>query len=237
MAEGRPLRPGATNWNPVTIDTQTGTVYLTTSNASPLFLPQLRPGADPRSDAVVALDLTTGRQLWWQQQLSFDEWGYSTVQPVLLYDVKVGGVERRVISVATKEGVWFMYDARTGAPIYTRVQLLNHIEHSRLVPGRPVVVYPGSIGGLSYSPSSFDPGAASRGQQRGRDCGSAQQKTDVTQVNAHRSPATSITASPNGSLRREASRLATTAHQCLSTQRPAVARVEADHSSRDAAEA
>jgi alcohol dehydrogenase (cytochrome c) len=181
-----PFVGGATNWNPVTIDAQTGTIYLTTSNASPLFLPELRPGADPRSDAVVALDLATGRQLWWQQQLSFDEWGYSTVQPVLLYDVKIGGVERRVVSVATKEGTWFMYDARTGAPIYTRVQLLNHIEHSRLVPGKPVVVYPGSIGGLNYSPSSFDPGTGYVVNSEAETAAVLQQKSNVAQVNAHK---------------------------------------------------
>ena len=51
-----------------------------------------------------------------------------------------------------------MYDARTGAAIYERVKLLNHVEHGRLQPGKAVVVYPSSLGGLNYSPSSFDPG-------------------------------------------------------------------------------
>ena len=181
-----PFVGGGTNWNPVTIDTQTDTVYLTTSNASPLFLPELRPGPDPRSDAIVALDLQTGRQKWWQQQLAFDEWGYSTVQPVLLYDVKIGGTERRVVSVATKEGVWFMYDARTGAPIYTRVQLLNHIEHSALAPGRPVTVYPGAIGGLNYSPSSFDPATGYVVNSEAETAAVLSQKPDIGRVNARK---------------------------------------------------
>jgi alcohol dehydrogenase (cytochrome c) len=181
-----PFVGGGANWNPVTVDTQTGTVYLTTSNASPLFLPQLRPGPDPRSDAIVAVDLVSGRQKWWQQQLAFDEWGYSTVQPVLLYDVKIGGAERRVVSVATKEGVWFMYDARTGAPIYTRVELLNHIEHGALVPGRPVTVYPGAIGGLNYSPSSFDPATGYVVNSQAETAAVLFQKTDIRQVNARK---------------------------------------------------
>jgi PQQ-dependent dehydrogenase (methanol/ethanol family) len=149
---------GGTNWNPVTVDAVTETVYATTSNPSPIFAPQLRPGPNPRTDAIVALDLRTGRQKWWQQQIAGDQWGFSTVQPVLLYDAKLGGRKRRVVSVGTKEGVWFMYDARTGAPIYERVKLLNRIEHGRLQPGHAVVVYPSSLGGLNYSPSSFDPG-------------------------------------------------------------------------------
>jgi len=148
---------GGTNWNPATIDPSTNTMYITTSNPSPIFDPQVRPGSDPRTDSVIALNLLTGRQLWWQQQIPGDQWGYSTSQPVLLYVVKIKGVRRKVVSVATKEGTWWMYDARTGAPIYQRVHLLNNIEHPALVPGKPVAVYPSSLGGLNYSPSSFDP--------------------------------------------------------------------------------
>jgi PQQ-dependent dehydrogenase (methanol/ethanol family) len=148
---------GGTNWNPATIDPTTNTLYITTSNPSPIFDPQVRPGPDPRTDSIVALNLLTGRQLWWQQQIPGDQWGYSTSQPVLLYVVKIGGVRRKVVSVATKEGTWWMYDARTGQPIYEHVKVLNNVEHPALVPGKAVTVYPSSLGGLNYSPSSFDP--------------------------------------------------------------------------------
>ncbi len=148
---------GGTNWNPATIDPLTNTVYVTTSNPSPIFDPQVRPGPDPRTDSLIALDLFTGRLKWWQQQIPGDQWGYSTVQPALLYNLVIGGVKRRVVSVATKEGTWWMYDAKTGAPIHERVKLLNQLEHPALKPGKPVLVYPSSLGGLNYSPSSFDP--------------------------------------------------------------------------------
>ncbi len=105
---------GGTNWNPVTIDSETDTVYATTSNPSPIFDPSLRPGSDPRTDSVVALDLYTGQLRWWQQQIAGDQWGYSTSQPVMVYDITIGGKKRRVVSVGTKEGTWFMYDAKTG---------------------------------------------------------------------------------------------------------------------------
>ncbi len=148
---------GGTNWNPVTIDTTTNILYATTSNPSPIFDPQVRPGPDPRTDSIVALDLSTGRQRWWQQQIPGDQWGYSTSQPVLLYNVNIGGQTERVVSVATKEGTWWMYNAKTGAPIHERVKLLNQLEHPALQPGKAVLVYPSSLGGLNYSPSSFDP--------------------------------------------------------------------------------
>ena len=181
-----PFTGGGTNWNPVTIDSQTDTVYATTSNPSPIYNPQARPGPNPRTDSIVALDLSTGRQKWWQQQIAGDQWGYSTTQPVLLYDVKIGGSRRRVVSVGTKEGVWFMYDARTGAPIYQHVVLLNQVEHQALQPGRPVVVYPSSLGGLNYSPSSFDPGTGYVINNQAETGAVLKQKENATSANRYK---------------------------------------------------
>ena len=177
---------GGTNWNPVTIDTETNTVFATTSNPSPIFFKQARPGPDPRTDAIVALDLWTGRQKWWQQQLAGDEWGFSTTQPVLLYNLKIGGATRRVVSVGTKEGVWFMYDARTGEQIYGRVNLLNRVEHPPLRPGVAVVVYPSSLGGLNYSPSSFDPGTGYVINNQAETASVLVQKQNAAEVNRHK---------------------------------------------------
>ena len=55
------------------------------------------------------------------------------------------------------EGEWFAYNAATGAPIWQRVKVIDNVEHPNLKPGQPVVIYPSSLGGLNYSPASFDP--------------------------------------------------------------------------------
>jgi alcohol dehydrogenase (cytochrome c) len=148
---------GGVTWTPVTIDTKTNTVYYGTGSATPLYFPQWRPGSAPRTDSLVAVDLATGKLKWWRQQMAHNEWSYDTAQPPLVYDGKVGGKQRRVVSVATMEGVWFCYDAATGRPIYQRVKVIDRTEHPPLQPGKPVVVYPGSIGGLNFSPAAYDP--------------------------------------------------------------------------------
>ena len=94
---------------------------------------------------------------WWQQQLSSNQWSYDTSQPPMVYTAKIGGKTERIVSVATMEGVWFAYNAATGAPIYQRVKVIDNVEHPNLKPGQPVVIYPSSLGGLNYSPASFDP--------------------------------------------------------------------------------
>lgn len=174
---------GGASWNPATVDPETDMVYITTSNPSPIFDPQSRPGKNGRTDSVVALNLFTGRQIWWQQQLAGDQWGYSTSQPVMLFDTVVGGHKERVVSVGTKEGEWFMYNALTGAPIWEHVNLLNENEHPGLKPGQTVVVYPSSLGGLNYSPSSFDPGTGYVINSEAETAVALQEKTNATALN------------------------------------------------------
>jgi PQQ-dependent dehydrogenase (methanol/ethanol family) len=148
---------GATNWTPDTVDLTTNTLYFGTAAASPAYYPSLRPGNDPRADSLIAVDLATGKLKWWQQLIAYNEWAYDASQPPLVYTAKIGGKTQRVVSIATMEGMWYAFDAKTGAPIYQRIKVLDNVEHPALVPGKPVAVYPSSLGGLNYSPASYDP--------------------------------------------------------------------------------
>jgi PQQ-dependent dehydrogenase (methanol/ethanol family) len=148
---------GCVVWTPTTVDTSTNTLYFGTAAAAPLYYPSLRPGNNPRCDSVIAVDLKTGQMKWWQQQLASNQWAYDSSQPPLVYTAKISGKTRKIVSIATMEGVWFAYDAATGSPIWQRVKVIDNVEHPALKPGKPVAVYPSSLGGLNYSPASFDP--------------------------------------------------------------------------------
>ncbi len=148
---------GGVVWTPQTIDPTTNTLYFGTGSATPLYFPQFRPGENPRTDSLIAVDLRTGQMKWWQQQMASNQWAYDTAQPPLVYTGKVGGKTRRIVSVGTMEGVWFAYDATTGAPIYQRIKVIDRTEHPPLQPGKPVTVFPSSLGGLNFSPASYDP--------------------------------------------------------------------------------
>ena len=147
---------GGVVWTPTTIDPTTNTLYFGTGSATPLYFPSIRPGSNPRADSLIAVNLATGRMKWWQQQMAHNEWSYDTAQPPLVYNAKVGGKKERIVSVGTMEGVWFAYDAANGHPIYQRVKVIDRTEHPTLKPGKPVSVFPGSIGGINYSPASYD---------------------------------------------------------------------------------
>ncbi len=148
---------GGNVWTPVTVDASTDTVFFGTGSATPLYFPSERPGPNPRTDSLIAVDLKTGLTKWWQQLISGNQWSYDVAQPPLVYDGKVGGQTHHIVSVATMEGVWFAFDANTGKPFYQRVKVIDRVEHPSLQPGKPVTIYPSSIGGINYSPASYDP--------------------------------------------------------------------------------
>jgi len=150
------LAGGGVVWTPTTVDTTTNTLYFGTGSATPLYFPSIRPGSNPRADSLIAVNLATGRMKWWQQQMAFNEWSYDTAQPPLVYTAKIGGKKQRIVSVATMEGVWFAYDAATGRPIWQRIKVIDRTEHPTLQPGKAVPVFPSSLGGLNYSPASYD---------------------------------------------------------------------------------
>jgi alcohol dehydrogenase (cytochrome c) len=148
---------GGAVWTPVTADAATNTVYFGTGSATPLYFPSLHPGADGRTDSLMAVDMKTGQLKWWQQLIAGNQWAYDVSQPPLVYRGKIGGTTHNVVSVATMEGVWFAFDADTGRPFHERVKVIDRVEHPPLRPGQPVTVFPSSLGGLNYSPASYDP--------------------------------------------------------------------------------
>ncbi|MCB0061708.1 MAG: PQQ-binding-like beta-propeller repeat protein [Caldilineaceae bacterium] len=155
-SEGR-FHGGGAVWMSPTIDTQTETLFFSVANPSPDFFPQLRPGNNPKTNSVVAVDLLTGEEKWWQQQLTNDQWDYDTSTSPMVYTARVNGEERRVVSVGTKQGYWFAYDAESGDPIYEQVNVVDTNDHPELVQGEPIPVFPSALGGVNYSPQSYDP--------------------------------------------------------------------------------
>ncbi len=148
---------GGPVWTPVTIDTQTNSVFFGTGSGTPVYFPSLRPGKNPRTASMIAVDLATGKLKWWQELIQNDQWEYDVSQPPIVYDTSIGGKKTRVVSVGTKEGTWWAFDATSGKTIHERVKVLDRVEHPPLKPGQPVTIFPGSIGGLNYSPGAYDP--------------------------------------------------------------------------------
>lgn len=146
---------GGAVWMPPSVDEETNTLFFSAGNPAPDFYGAKRPGANPHTNSVIAVDADTGKLKWVQQQVSHDLWDYDTADSPTVYTAKINGKERRVVAVGTKGGEWFVYDAKTGDPIYKNVAFAR-IDHPEPTP-EGVLVYPGVLGGQNYAPNTYDP--------------------------------------------------------------------------------
>ena len=101
---------GGPVWTPVTIDTRR-----TPSTSAPA---PGRPSTSrrcgrattrgPLADRRRSRD---GRLKWWQQLIQNDQWEYDVAQPPVVYNGEGRRPAHRIVSVATKEGMWYAFDA------------------------------------------------------------------------------------------------------------------------------
>ena len=118
-ADGSAQRAGGGNvWAPVSIDEARGLVYLPTSSPSPDFFGGLRGGDNRHSDSVVALRIADGKLVWAFQIVKHDVWDYDVPSQPTLARISVGGAPRDVVVQGTKQGLVFVLDRDSGAPVF-----------------------------------------------------------------------------------------------------------------------
>jgi quinate dehydrogenase (quinone) len=110
-------------WATPSYDAALNMVYLPTGNGTPdLFGGQRSAATDRVGAAVVAVDATTGKEIWTFQLVHHDVWDYDMPSKPVLYDMPDGkGGRIPALVQAGKNGQIFVLDRRTGKPI-TKVE-------------------------------------------------------------------------------------------------------------------
>lgn len=106
----------STTWGQYVIDNATGIVYFGTGEESPYpyWDTSIRPGLNLYGSAIVAVDMKTGKMVWWYQMDPHDvsDWDASWA-PIL------GTANGQpAVFKATKLGVLFAFNRATGKPIW-----------------------------------------------------------------------------------------------------------------------
>jgi alcohol dehydrogenase (cytochrome c) len=97
---------GGAVWMPPTIDSQSGILYFGTGNPSPDFINTGRPGCNPWTDAIVALNAVTGKFLWARTQVCPDLWDYDSDQTPVLFWLSSHGKQLRAVGAGNKSGYY-----------------------------------------------------------------------------------------------------------------------------------
>ncbi|MBI3047278.1 MAG: PQQ-binding-like beta-propeller repeat protein [Acidobacteria bacterium] len=108
---------GASVWQTPAVDPELGLLYFSTGNPGPDFNGAVRAGDNLFSVSMVAVEARTGTYRWHFQQVRHDIWDYDATNPVVLFDLEIGGRVRKGIAEASKTGWVYVLDRTNGRPL------------------------------------------------------------------------------------------------------------------------
>jgi quinoprotein glucose dehydrogenase len=109
-------------WTEITADPEAGLAYLPVESPTSDFYGGTRPGNGLYGNALVAVDLKTGKMKWFFQTIHHEVWDYDLSSAPLLMDINVGGKPIKAVAEPTKQGYLFVFDRITGKPVWPIVE-------------------------------------------------------------------------------------------------------------------
>ena len=114
---------GHTNaWAPFTVDSARGLVYLPVGTPSNDWYGGERKGANLFGEVLLCLDARTGKRVWHFQVTHHGLWDYDLPAPPNLVTVMHDGKRVDAVAAPTKQGMLFVFDRVTGAPLWPIVE-------------------------------------------------------------------------------------------------------------------
>jgi alcohol dehydrogenase (cytochrome c) len=160
---------GAMTWMTGTYDPELNLVYWGTGNPTPVLNGKTRPGDNPWTCAIVAVDPDTGKLRWGFQVSPHDTHDWDAVETPVLVDGDFHGHARKMLMQASRNGYFVVLDRTNGKNLLTvpfgPVNWSKGIDSQ----GRPIpnpekepapdgrLIAPDEGGLTNYRAPSFDP--------------------------------------------------------------------------------
>ena len=109
---------GANPWGGISADINRGILYVTTGNPHHYFDGTQRPGSNPNSNSIIAIDLNQKKILWSFQETTHDIWNSDLPAPPILTSLIVDNKFIDVVVTPTKRANTLIIDRVTGNPIF-----------------------------------------------------------------------------------------------------------------------
>jgi PQQ-dependent dehydrogenase (methanol/ethanol family) len=143
---------GGPMWMPVTYDADLDLIFVGTGNANPDMDGRGRPGDNLFTSSIVAIDAKTGKTRWYFQVEPHSLWDRDQITPPVV--TMLDG--RKVIVHASKTGIMFVLDAKTGKYIRKSEMFVPQLNMWEAPTVEGVTVAPSASGGNNWSPISVD---------------------------------------------------------------------------------
>lgn len=159
---------GGQMWMTGTYDPQLNLMYVGTGNPTPVLNGPARPGDNPWTCSIVALNPDTGKLAWGFQASPHDTHDWDAAEVPVLVDGNFNGTPRRMLLQASRNGYYFVLDRTNGKSLLTTSFATVNWAKGIDSDGRPVpnpakepardgrLVAPNEAGGTNYRSPSFD---------------------------------------------------------------------------------
>jgi alcohol dehydrogenase (cytochrome c) len=162
---------GGNVWIPGSYDPETNLYIFGTGNPSAAYTSQKRgPGANLYTCSIVALNVDTGKMVWYYQNSPHDTHDYDSAQTPILIDGVFNGKPRKLVLSGARNGYFFTLDRLTGEHLVTgkMSKTVNWAEGldkngaPARIPAKDFdlagsLVSPGNQGITNWMPPSFSP--------------------------------------------------------------------------------
>ena len=167
-----PKSGGATGgqmWTTGTYDPQLNLVFVGTGNPTPVLNGKPRPGDNPWTCSIVAINPDTGKLVWGFQASPHDTHDWDANEVPVLVDADFNGQPRKMLMQASRNGYFFVLDRTNGKSLLTKPFATVNWAKGIDKDGRPipnpakepskdgVLVAPNENGATNFRPPSFDP--------------------------------------------------------------------------------
>jgi alcohol dehydrogenase (cytochrome c) len=152
---GIPVGGGAI-WTPMSLDTERGLLHVAATNPAPDFPAALRGGENLYTNAMIALNVRTGKLVWYDQLVPADDHDWDLTQVSPLYRTQVNGAERDLIATVGKDGILRVIDRDSHERLFeTPVTTIKNAEAPVTTAGTHAC--PGILGGVEWNGPAYNP--------------------------------------------------------------------------------
>jgi alcohol dehydrogenase (cytochrome c) len=160
---------GAMTWMTGTYDPELNLIYWGTGNPTPVLSGASRPGDDPWTCSIVALNPDTGKLAWGFQVSPHDTHDWDAVETPVLVDADFHGQPRKMLMQTSRNGYFFVLDRTNGKSLLTIPYGPTNWATGIDAQGRPIpnpdkepkpdgrLIAPDEGGLTNYRSPSFDP--------------------------------------------------------------------------------
>jgi alcohol dehydrogenase (cytochrome c) len=138
------------------LDPTSGLLFIGTANPSEAAVSLARPGDNLYSNGILALEADTGALRWFFQAVPHGG-NHDMISQVTLFDTVVDGRTVAAAGAGAKTGFYYVVDRATGQFLFQSEAIVRQINLFAPENEAGMVVAPGEAGGVSVSPTSYDP--------------------------------------------------------------------------------